>query len=275
MTTLVCRVQQRLPVSIVSVFGTIDMDTVPRLMVTLRDCVADGPSALLVDVEHAVVGADRALVPLVCLCEDVRMWPGASVSLCGASPATSAAVWRVAETAGEGEGARAGVAAELLRYPTVAAALAAAEETADRLRREVRLRPERVAPALARAVTRAACRDWGMARLAPVAEFVVSELVTNAVVHARTPMQLMLGRREGIFSVAVRDGDPRPMSRPQALPRGSDEEPAEKGRGLLMLDAMADAWGCLPSADGKVVWATIGVPGSSNGLTPSQDQPLL
>jgi len=73
--------------------------------------------------------------------------------------------------------------------------------------------------------------------------------------------------------VVVEEGHELPArrSQPEVSGRGNRERgvpdvadarirpPADHGRGLLILDAMADEWGCHPTADGKVVWATIGV----------------
>jgi anti-sigma regulatory factor (Ser/Thr protein kinase) len=79
---------------------------------------------------------------------------------------------------------------------------------------------------------------------------VVSELVTNAVVHARTAARFELrwdGRRA---TVEVTDGD----RHPPALP---DEAPAIGGRGLFLIDRLTTAWGSDAGPSGKTVWATI------------------
>jgi len=52
--------------------------------------------------------------------------------------------------------------------------------------------------------------------------------------------------------VAVRDESPLPLER-----SAEDEEP---GRGLLIVEGLAAAWGCVHSAGGKVVWATLRLP---------------
>ena len=39
-----------------------------------------------------------------------------------------------------------------------------------------------------------------------------------------------------------------------------DAESAEGGRGLILVDALAAAWGSTPAPDGKHVWATLRVP---------------
>jgi hypothetical protein len=120
-------------------------------------------------------------------------------------------------------------------------------------RRSVALGPDRQAPARSRQFALDTCTEWGLPKYGNVAELLASELVTNAVVHARTPMEVTMHRFDTSIGLSVRDGDPRPMHRPE--PDGNLA--AEHGRGLLMLDAMADAWGCNPTVDGKVVWARI------------------
>jgi anti-sigma regulatory factor (Ser/Thr protein kinase) len=93
--------------------------------------------------------------------------------------------------------------------------------------------------------------------VAKLASLVASELVTNAVVHARTPSVMALRLANDTLHVSVRDNDPRPMFRPDPGLTGAHD--GDHGRGLLILDAMADEWGTHPTADGKVVWATISV----------------
>jgi hypothetical protein len=52
--------------------------------------------------------------------------------------------------------------------------------------------------------------------------------------------------------VAVRDESPLPLER-----SAGDEEP---GRGLLIVEGLSSAWGCMRTAGGKVVWATLRLP---------------
>ena len=81
------------------------------------------------------------------------------------------------------------------------------------------------------------------------AELLVTELVSNAVMHARTAVTLHVAVREGTVRVAVEDGSPQ-------LPAWSPSEVAAlSGRGLTLVNALADSWGAerLPSG-GKTVW---------------------
>jgi anti-sigma regulatory factor (Ser/Thr protein kinase) len=78
-----------------------------------------------------------------------------------------------------------------------------------------------------------------------------SELVTNGVLHARTPIVLgvTLGDERLLVTVADRAG-----GTPQTPPP-DDDRPS--GRGLLLVDALADEWGVAEVADGKTVWFTV------------------
>jgi hypothetical protein len=81
-----------------------------------------------------------------------------------------------------------------------------------------------------------------------VARLLVSELVTNAVLHARTELTLTLDRTDSVVRVQVEDHNPRlPVLRSQSGDAGT-------GRGLRVLDKMASSWGSHTIEGGKVVW---------------------
>jgi anti-sigma regulatory factor (Ser/Thr protein kinase) len=81
----------------------------------------------------------------------------------------------------------------------------------------------------------------------------VSELTTNCVRHARSPFTLRILRGDGQVRVEVDD-------RSSDLPvRRSPDLRASGGRGLLLLDVLADAWGIEPRRDGKRVWASFAI----------------
>jgi hypothetical protein len=82
---------------------------------------------------------------------------------------------------------------------------------------------------------------------------VVTELANNAVVHARTPMDIILGVRDQRLNVAVHDRSDAP---PRL--RGPITPSSPGGRGLVMVDALAERWGWTPVDGGKVVWALVG-----------------
>jgi CheY-like chemotaxis protein/anti-sigma regulatory factor (Ser/Thr protein kinase) len=96
------------------------------------------------------------------------------------------------------------------------------------------------------------CRRWGCADLIDDAHVVVTELVTNAFVHAGTRCELRAGLTHRALRLQVTDYGPG-MPDPQAA-----DDRAEGGRGLLLVSALCVAWGVEALPDGgKVVWAEL------------------
>ena len=89
-------------------------------------------------------------------------------------------------------------------------------------------------------------------RLAPRdAILLVSEMVTNAIVHGRAPIQLRLRQAREHLLVEV---DDTATAVPRKLrPTSSDIH----GRGLQLVAMMADEWGTRPIHDGKSVWCAL------------------
>ncbi|WP_239380000.1 MULTISPECIES: SpoIIE family protein phosphatase [unclassified Frankia] len=82
----------------------------------------------------------------------------------------------------------------------------------------------------------------------------MSELVTNALVHGRPPLSVRLRRTASRVIVEVADGDPR-------LPRRRHADfDDEGGRGLELVSLIASRWGTRPAGSGKIVWAEISAP---------------
>lgn len=105
--------------------------------------------------------------------------------------------------------------------------------------------PESVPAARAAVVAR--LDDWGLSDYAFATELVVSELVTNAVTHARGPVALRLIRDEGLICEVSDGSDTAPhMRHAQLLDEG--------GRGLYLIGQIADRWGTRYSAEGKTIW---------------------
>ena len=84
------------------------------------------------------------------------------------------------------------------------------------------------------------------------AALVVTELVTNALLHAGAPVTLHLATRGEILSISVQDTS---SQLPVAGPSGSE---SMTGRGLAVVDALARSWGARPCPEGKVVWCELG-----------------
>jgi hypothetical protein len=136
----------------------------------------------------------------------------------------------------------------------------------------------------ARRLTASACDAWDLVPIAADAQLLVSELVTNAVLHAGTAITVYLDVASGFLHIAVEDQYPL---HPQALPSRTDllndidsiaelsDSPGAPdqdlrhpslhagpsrsiaaGRGLLIVSALADYWGTVATGpQSKAVWA--------------------
>jgi anti-sigma regulatory factor (Ser/Thr protein kinase) len=118
----------------------------------------------------------------------------------------------------------------------------------------LRLEPNECAPRLARRHVWFTTCDWGLTeqRLCEL-ELLVSETVTNAIVHAGTPVDLSLRLDDGLVSVAVRDfGDGIPSIR--GTPSTCDSSGASGGWGMRLIAGVSTRWGVAEADPGKVVW---------------------
>ncbi len=112
------------------------------------------------------------------------------------------------------------------------------------------------APAQARRfLTEAGCSEHAT-RLLESAVLLVSEMVTNAVLHGAPPLVVEVDCDELSIQVRVRDGG---LGLP--VPRHADDSD-ENGRGLALLDVLSDDWGVEPAGDGKTVWFRLVAPAS-------------
>lgn len=111
-------------------------------------------------------------------------------------------------------------------------------------------------PAQARRLTRARLTGWSVGEdICDTAELVVSELVTNAIVHtASSHVVCELHDGDDLVRIAVRDEGCAP-GRPRANTRQRPEE--EHGRGLLLVDTLCHAWGAHEHGPGLLVWADL------------------
>jgi hypothetical protein len=93
--------------------------------------------------------------------------------------------------------------------------------------------------------------EWDAERYAFAGPLVLTELATNAALHARTPYEVRLRLEPEFLVVEVVDHNPR---RPQV--RGYDAD-ATTGRGIGLVDSLCASWGVRGMGDGKVVWAQV------------------
>lgn len=110
-------------------------------------------------------------------------------------------------------------------------------------------------PALARHLIRAAVAAWGARERADEIELAADELMTNVLVHTDGAGHVSLRlTAEGRIRIEVEDSS-------SALPhRREAGDWAVSGRGLLLVDRLADDWGVEPRGGGKCVWCEFIVP---------------
>ena len=107
------------------------------------------------------------------------------------------------------------------------------------------------APRLARAFVADRLQGWNLEALIEVASLVVSEVVTNAVVHARSDAELSLERTPTALKISVTDqgtGSPAPSQLGPGI---------EGGRGLMIVEKLSTSWGAEPTGAGNRVWAEL------------------
>jgi hypothetical protein len=124
------------------------------------------------------------------------------------------------------------------------------------------LSPSPSSPAAARRFIHESTAAWSLPQ--PVSEqlaLIGSELVTNAVLHARTPVSVVLELFHDRIRVSVQDKSSAPATvhhyRSDAL----------TGRGLALVAAASHDWGITRAPDGKVVWAALDLTGNHAAAT--------
>ncbi|HSL56213.1 MAG TPA: ATP-binding protein [Acidimicrobiales bacterium] len=125
----------------------------------------------------------------------------------------------------------------------------------------VRLGVDTTAPGEARRVVDAALRRWGCTAATDDVLLCVSELATNAVVHGAPPAVLVVTDADPGVVVEVADAGPiaddftlrARVAADPAMPRSNHPG----GRGLLIVDHLADTWGLAQRPVGKTVWCAI------------------
>ncbi len=116
---------------------------------------------------------------------------------------------------------------------------------------QIALPPAVTSPSAARRFVRDALISFNRDADVETAQLLVSELVTNAVMHAASPVQVTLEMGERELLVEVADTSDAPV-----VPRdlGATALTALSGRGLLLVDRLAKEWGTQKRTPGKSVW---------------------
>lgn len=132
----------------------------------------------------------------------------------------------------------------------------------------VDLEPDPRSVRTARRLVVDAVREWRLDHLEPTAALLVSEVATNAVLHARSPFAVAVSRSRGVVRVEVSDRSP---SGPQ---RRRHSASAGTGRGLGLVATLSTGWGTETASRpwAKTVWFELPV---DPALLPDPDEGAL
>jgi len=219
--------------------GPLDRVSVTTLSTTVLKVLLGRPTSVIMDFSRVRVTEKILLTSLITAGHHAAAWPGCRLALVGANRDTATALHHMGVT----------------RYITLSEDYADARRQLSALAPLPRLResllPIASAPEVARDRTHEVCELWGVPEVADAVATVATEFVTNAVVHARTSMELSFALAHPLLYVCVRDRDPR-------LP--SFREAEDHGFGLRLVDAFAAYWGAETLPGGKIVWAAVRLP---------------
>jgi hypothetical protein len=225
--------------SVAVLTGRLERACGAALLDDLLRVAAEADRALVLVLDQVQVTAGSPLSGLVALWTRVSTWPGIPLVLVAGDPQMRSEL---------------ATRAVSKFVPTVASqdqATALVSSSAPSRRNQIALACNRFSPRRARSWLRDQLAEWGVQDPAP-AELVSTELVDNAIIHARSASVLRLDLRPDTLSVAVLDDDASP---PRLIPLG---ERVNGGRGLVIVDRLARVWGTSPRAGpGKVVWAVL------------------
>jgi anti-anti-sigma regulatory factor len=232
-TELECQVDRRTPYTLVRLVGALDVAGSVRTRATLLKILAEQPDAIVVDLAGVEPCGPSALAVFRAVARTAARWPAVPILLAAPVPLVAHAVAR-------------STARSMPMFSSVAAAASRVGSGPAAPMLVDDLLPVTGAARRARELVTEACVRWDVPELVGPACIAVSELVNNGVEHAGTMLTLRITLRRHLH-VSLHDGSGEP---PVLGPVD------ERGRGLHLVAAVAHAWGCLETADGKVVWAT-------------------
>jgi LuxR family transcriptional regulator, maltose regulon positive regulatory protein len=241
---------------VLTLAGQLDLAAAPEVQRAILKQLAQQPPAIICDLAQV-----EAIDPLcggvfTSIRHPALGWPGTALVLCGTRPAVADAL------------VRHGVVRHLAIYPSLDQALANARARPPRLEARLTLGPVPTAAAAGRQFVGEVCGHWGLQVLAEQAALLASELVTDAVVHAHTALELRVELRGSRLQVAVHDQDP---NLPGLL---AAKDGTDRGLGLQIVDQVAKAWGVRQDgAGGKTVWCTLDLPPPQAGAVGRSREP--
>ncbi|MGQ0718446.1 MAG: ATP-binding protein [Pseudonocardiales bacterium] len=236
-------VHHRVQVVVVHPRGLLTVRTAAELRQVLTNVLFEH-GRVVVDLDGLAVGRASCVTIFPAVLTQCGGWPSAKVALCRPDPgmAQALAARRVSDL--------------VPVYHLLLEAEAAIDRRPPVVRVRIQLPCDTGAPAIARRLVREMCPLWQVDdQLQDTAQFVVGELVANAVEHACTGVGLTLERGPRGLRVAARDASP--VGFPGSVQRWIDPLGQVRGRGLELVDSLTKAWGVDVQPDGNTVWAEI------------------
>ncbi|MFE6738264.1 SpoIIE family protein phosphatase [Streptomyces tubercidicus] len=111
-------------------------------------------------------------------------------------------------------------------------------------------------PEATRSFIRRTVGKWGLETAANELELIGTEIVTNALIHADTDVELRLRRYPDRIRIEARDASVR-LPVPSPIAAEEEAQEAEHGRGLIIVAAIAKDYGTSPTGRGKTFWAEV------------------
>ena len=230
-------------------------DVVDDLDLAARIALADRARGVVYDLSRVVeVDAPGALCGLAASGRHPRDWPGVPLAVAGLAPRASETLSRKA------------LGGHLIVTTSLRQALSSVLQASLPAAESRLLAPHPTAPRASRDFVSRALLDRRLSPLIPAACTVVSELVTNAMIHAGSDIELIVSEHRRAVRLAVRDRSPDlPVERQHSLDT--------HGRGLMIVAGLSHAWGVMPHADGgKVVWAVLGAASRPDRAKPGRGE---
>jgi hypothetical protein len=208
----------------------------------IQAALAEGPRGVVCALSGSLAHAPApALDVLASAGRHMRAWPAVPVVLACPDPRTAALL------DGRLDGRELQHASSLLQ------GWAQVMDTPAPRTAHLRLSPSARAPHGARRFLTRVCHDWGLNHHLDSGALVITELVTNALIHTTSDIEVLLAGDQDRLRIAVRDSDPTPPRTP------SVDSDSLTGRGLLLVEALSESSGAMPTNDGgKLVWGVLG-----------------
>lgn len=224
--------------------GVLDGSTYRDFRDTIIKAALDEPRAVIVDVNRLSVPSPSAWSVFTSSRWHVSVWPDIPILLVCSNIHCSRGI------------SASGVTRYVPVFPTRAAALDAADETALHSRRRARaeLPRNQASIRVARAMIHEWLVTWSTGHLIPVAGTVATIFVENVLDHTDSAPVLIVENYQETVTVAVEDGSRHPATRREHGAYGT-----EVLSGLSIVSALSRAWGSTPTSSGKTVWALVGL----------------